>query len=230
MMALGEVRRSEIDRGGSQMGQIMKRPDVEIAFVLDKSGSMGSHSKEAIDGFNGFLRNQSTVDGKASMTLAVFSDNVEVQYQGKMLEDVVPLNKRTYDPDGMTALHNAVGITLREAMTRHTKNPNERPARCLMVILTDGDENASKEFQQATVKAMVQRARSVFGWEFILLGVGIRLAEVKDIAVKLGIEDQLALPVSAGGNGVLDAYKVAMDAAKQFREEGTITRLLPPRR
>lgn len=222
---LGKTVKSDLERAQSRA--LAKRPEVEIAFVLDRSSSMSEHVAEAVGGFNKFLKDQQGVDGQASVTFVTFHDDVEVKFQGVLIDDVKPLSSRDYSPAGCTALCDGVGITLQNAMTRHMQRPSEKPLRSLMVIITDGEENASKKYKRDTLAGMVQRARAVFGWEFVLIGVG--MADVKHIAVDLGMDENLALPLKGGAKGVLDAYKVAMEAAKQFREEGVITRLLPPK-
>ena len=80
-----------------------KPKTTEIAFILDRSGSMGAHTGAAIAGFNEFLRDQQSVEGQARLTLVLFDDRIEIPIDNIPVSEVVELDTRTYTTRGSTA-------------------------------------------------------------------------------------------------------------------------------
>lgn len=143
---------------------------VEIICILDKSGSMAPRAQDAIGGFNTFLKEQKALPGKALLSLTLFDTQVTQVHAGKDLQDVPDLDTSTYIPGGFTALLDAVGSTLAKAEERHASMPEaERPKRVLTVIITDGQENASREFDRKGLHAKIEACKAK-GWEFSYLG------------------------------------------------------------
>lgn len=203
--------------------QIEKHKPVEIAFVLDKSTSMEFYKDEAISGFNKFIAEQKKQPGEAMMSLRQFNERYQCDYDNVPMAKVKRLSKESFEPDGCTALYDAVGHTISEVMTRQSSTPeNERPSRTLVVILTDGEENSSKAYSQHVIQQMVRRARETFGWEFILIGVGVRAA---DMAVNLGIDERLALECSGDAAGMLKAMDAVSSTTTAFRDTGVVPML-----
>jgi len=149
----------------------MNKNYTEIAFVLDRSGSMASCKDAAIDGFNHFLKEQQAVEGLAKLTLALFDDEYLVPVQSTPVSDVVPLNSRTYSPRNTTALLDAIGRTIDELGGRLSKMPEEeRPGQVIVTILTDGLENASKQFTWEDIAKKIKHQTDVYSWTFLFLG------------------------------------------------------------
>lgn len=206
---------------------IEKQRPVEVAFVLDRSGSMEAHRKAAITGYNQFVADQQAQSGEAVMSLRQFGDECTTTFDGVAVRDVKALNRKTFAPEGSTALFDAVGRTIAEVMTRQAALPKaERPARTLVAILTDGEENASREYSPFTVREMVVRAREVFGWEFILIGVGV---DAQSIAQDLGIDERKALTTAATSAGMFDAMRTVSGVTSAFRETGAVPLLTGPK-
>ena len=109
----------------------MTDPNVtEIVAILDRSGSMGTLIAETIGGFNNFVEEQKKTDGKAILTLVQFDDQYQIDYEGVDVNDVKPLDEKTYVPRGMTALLDAVGKTIvsvgeRLSHTEEEKRPGQ---------------------------------------------------------------------------------------------------------
>lgn len=142
-----------------------------IAVVLDRSGSMNSVRDDAIGGFNTFLSQQQALPGEASMTVAQFDHEYLVTHANKPLRDVPPLNTVTYAPRGMTALYDAIGRTVDTVGAELAALPaSERPAKVLMLIITDGFENSSREYSGARIREMIAHQREKYSWEFIFIG------------------------------------------------------------
>lgn len=145
--------------------------DAYIGFILDRSGSMGSVKQDIIGGFNRLLVEQKAVPGTCAMTLVQFDNEYEIVCDGKDIREAKPLTDETYVPRGTTALLDAMGRTINNigrdlaAMPEH-----DRPGRVVVVVVTDGHENASREFSRRQVFEMVTHQTEKYGWQFVFLG------------------------------------------------------------
>ena len=152
----------------------MNKDLTEIVVVLDKSGSMGSIRQDTIGGFNTFLNDQKELPGDAVFTFVTFDTEYRFVEQGTLLESVKELNTETYSPGGMTALLDAVGKTINDVISRHATLPEEdKPGQTIFVVLTDGEENSSKEFLKAADISKMIKEREAAGWEILFLGADI---------------------------------------------------------
>lgn len=141
----------------------------DIWFLLDRSGSMASIERDVVHGFDRFFTDQRTRDGAATVTLVQFDD----QDPHDVLVDARPLAKvrsiaGRFEPRGMTPLYDATGLLLdrAECRMRHQKSD---PADQLVVILTDGMENASRDWSQQQLFERIAELRRA-GWTFVFLG------------------------------------------------------------
>ena len=143
----------------------------EIAFILDRSGSMESMVGPAICGFNRLLHEQQSVPGAARFTLVLFDDEYEVPVQSLPIAEVVELDTHSFVPRGTTALLDAIGRTIDELGVRLASTPEaSRPGQVIIAILTDGMENASCRFTWQDVSTRIQRQTKKYGWKFLFLG------------------------------------------------------------
>jgi uncharacterized protein YegL len=147
------------------------RPDLtDIAFVLDRSGSMNSIAGDAIGGFNAFLTQQQVQPGEARLTLVLFDHEYLVAHDNVDIHSVPPLDASTYIPRGMTALLDAIGRTIDAIGARLASTADdERPAKVIVAILTDGMENASRDYNNRRVADMISHQQEKYSWEFIFL-------------------------------------------------------------
>ena len=147
----------------------MKSPElkVELLCIIDESGSMQSMVKEVIGGFNAFLKDQKAVPGEAKITLVKFDHEYMPQYEGVNLDMARDLTDATYCPRGTTALRDAVGRTLDKQGERIAKEG--WADKVIVTIITDGYENASKDYSTERIKEMTAHAEK-HGWHFIYLG------------------------------------------------------------
>lgn len=127
-------------------------------FLLDCSGSMESCWDDTIGGYNALVKEQTEFGG--TMTLVQFDHDYIMTYKQVPIGDVVPLNRTTYKPRGSTALLDAIGRTIKD-----WKNPTAPT----VIILTDGQENASREYTKAHIKDLIE-AKTKEGWTFMYLG------------------------------------------------------------
>jgi hypothetical protein len=149
----------------------MKTGYTHIAMVLDRSGSMASIASDTIGGVNTFLEAQRKVPGECSATLVQFDHEFETLCDGRPLGEVKPLTPHTYVPRGSTALYDAIGRTIVQTGDWLMHKPEaERPEKVVCAIITDGYENASKEYDRAKVFDMIKHQREVYKWEFVFIG------------------------------------------------------------
>ena len=190
----------------------------EIVCVIDRSGSMRTMCAEAIGGFNHFLEEQKRLPGKAQLTLVQFDHLYEVMHASKPISDVPPLNSNTYVPRGTTALLDAVGRTVDDVGARLSGLPEaQRPSKIIILIITDGCENASHDYSAQRVREMITHQRETYSWEFVFLGANVdAFAE----AAKLGI--QHAATYAASGPGTSQAYAGVSRATSSLRSSGKV--------
>ncbi|HZS55653.1 MAG TPA: vWA domain-containing protein [Bryobacteraceae bacterium] len=143
----------------------------EIAFILDRSGSMGSCREAAIQGFNRFLQEQQQLEGLARLTLVLFDDKYLTAINALPVAEVLPLDHKTYLPRGTTALLDAIGHTVDQLEARLTGMPEKvRPGQVIIAILTDGLENASRQYTWRQIADRIKQQTERYGWTFLFLG------------------------------------------------------------
>jgi ATP-dependent exoDNAse (exonuclease V) beta subunit len=142
----------------------------EIAYILDRSGSMQPMQEPAVAAFNDFIKSQLDVPGDARLTLVQFDDAYEVPVAAMPIQDVPQLTAATYTPRGSTALLDAIGRTIKETDRRITALPEgEKPGKVILSIFTDGQENASHEYSAKHISDLIRLYRDEKGWEFLFL-------------------------------------------------------------
>ncbi len=145
----------------------------EIAFILDRSGSMESVRDAAISGFNDFLRDQQAAPGHNRLTLVLFDDWIETHFTSLPVSEVVALDRSTFVPRGSTSLLDAIGETVDTLGTRLAALPeDQRPGHVVIAILTDGQENSSQRFTWKDISARISHQTGKYDWEFLFLGAG----------------------------------------------------------
>ena len=139
-----------------------------IAIILDRSGSMQRVKSDTEGGLKAFLDAQTEAPGETTVSLYQFDDRYEVVYENRPLADIPSY---TLQPRGATALYDAVGRTINAVGQQLADTPEaDRPAEVIVVILTDGHENASREFSQAAIKSAITLQQDEHGWKFVFLG------------------------------------------------------------
>ena len=193
---------------------------VEIICILDRSGSMGKVVSDTIGGYNSFIERQRQESGKARVTTVLFDDKYELLHDAVNLKDVPELTSGQYYARGTTALLDAVGRTLTETAGKMEKEgvcPAKR--RVLVLIMTDGLENASREYTKSTVKAMIEKATVDYKWNFIFMGANI---DSVSEAASIGINADHAADFSHDGAGVQKTFARMNAAASAMRKSGDV--------
>jgi Mg-chelatase subunit ChlD len=191
----------------------------DITVVLDRSGSMEQIKSDAIGAFNEFLSDQKHRPGECHLALVQFDHEYEVVYGGQPIANVPRLTTETYKPRGSTALLDAIGRTIDATGARLSAlSEAERPDQVVLVILTDGLENASTDYSRERVFAMIQTQRDIYGWTFLFLA-----ANQDAIAVggAMGIGAAHSLDFQATGGGVRAAVRSLSRAVSDLRATGS---------
>ena len=193
----------------------MKKGLTEVVFILDRSGSMAGLEKDTIGGFNAMLEKQRRGEGQALISTVLFSNESAVIHDRVDAREVPPLTDREYFVCGCTALLDAVGGAIRHIGNVHKyAREEDRPERTLFVITTDGMENASRHYDLRRVRAMIERQKARYGWEFLFLGANI---DAVDTAARLGIDADRAANFHCDARGTQLNYEAVSDAVSAMR-------------
>ena len=194
-----------------------------IAAVLDRSGSMESMREDAMGGFNAFLDDQKKAPGSAELTVALFDGRYEVLHDAADIQIIEPLTEATYVPRGGTALYDAIGRTINVLKAGIDKRPeDEQPGKVIVVIITDGQENSSREFNRDQVFEQIKQLKAGKNWKFIFLA-----ADQGALAVgqELGVGRSMSAVVGGTKKGARSAYRSANAAVRCFRSGGEIAEM-----
>ena len=155
--------------------ELMK--DTDMIFIIDRSGSMSSIEKETIEGYNSFLKKEKKGQGNVFVTTVLFDDQYELLYSREDIKNVNHMTNKEYYARGCTALMDAVGRTITNMDRKIPKNN-----RVVVVIMTDGLENASIEYNRNQVKKLIEKHKK---WEFVFLGANIdSFAEGESLGIR----------------------------------------------
>ena len=191
----------------------MNKNLTHIVFVLDKSGSMWHLRDDTIGGFNSYLSGQKKeTESDATVSCYMFDNKIKTVFQKQNIQDTKELTENDYNPDGMTALYDAIGFAVSE-----TSRINEElnPLHTVFVIMTDGYENSSHEYSRKAICSLIESKRNDAKWQFIFMGANI---EAEDVAEELGMDRRLAATYTSDGLGTLKNFEVAGRITRNTRE------------
>lgn len=199
----------------------MRNDLTELVFILDRSGSMGGLESDTIGGYNSLLEKQRTVPGEAIVTTVLFDDQHELLHDRIPLKGIRPITAGDYFVRGNTALLDAIGKTIVKIVNAHKHTEeSQRPAKTLVVITTDGLENASREYNRQRVAQMITQQKEQNGWEFLFLGANI---DAIATAATLNIHADRAVNYHADSAGTQVNYAAVSDAAACLRASAPLT-------
>lgn len=169
----------------------MKTKFVNIVFVIDESGSMQGSNSDVIGGFNSYIeRHCNEPDARVNVSLYKFNQVITKFIANKPVKEVDNLKDEDYSPSGFTALFDAIGLAITDTDGLIELLPvNERPSTIMMVIITDGQENASREYSSLALKSTIATHEKLLNWKFIYLGADLN--NFAD-AQQLGISNHIA--------------------------------------
>ena len=193
----------------------MKTNITELVFILDRSGSMSGLESDTIGGYNALLDKQKKVPGEAVVTTVLFDDKYELLHDRINIKGIAPITEKEYYVCGSTALLDAVGKTINKIgnAQKHTSE-NLRADKVMVVITTDGMENASHEYTYDRIKYMIERQKEKYSWEFIFLGANI---DAVSTAAKFGINSDRAANYHADSEGTRLNYEAVSCFVSEVR-------------
>jgi uncharacterized protein YegL len=199
----------------------MKKNLTELVFILDRSGSMEGLESDTIGGYNSLLEKQKKEPGEATITTVLFDDHYELLHDRISLRGIAPITENEYFVRGSTALLDAIGKTIHKIgnAQKHTAE-DERAEHVMVVITTDGLENASREFSYAKIRQMIEHQKSKYGWEFIFLGANMNAIAT---AAQFGISHDRAATFHSDHEGTELNFSVMCDAVSSVRASKPLT-------
>ncbi len=194
-----------------------------ITVVLDRSGSMGIIRDATIEAVNGYVASQQAEDGECLLTLVQFDDQYQVDCASIPIHEFTPLTFDTYQPRGSTALLDAIGRTILDNGRQFAAMREEnRPGTVLFVIQTDGQENASREFDMARINDLIAEHRDKYSWQFVFLGAD---QDAIASAGAMGIAAGSSLSYSHSATGQHAAFKAVAKNTSEFRKARSVAHL-----
>ena len=179
----------------------------ELAIILDRSGSMQPLTSDVIGGYNALIEEQKK-EGDVRVTTIFFNDKVEFIHQQADIHSIAPLTGKDYVASGTTALLDAVGEAIAFIKTKQAGlAQEEQPKNTIFSIMTDGMENASKEYTYSQIKDLIETQKKQ-GWEFLFQAANIDVAKESN---RLGIDPRNAMSFKATSEGV--AYQMRCASA-----------------
>lgn len=198
----------------------MSNGTTELVFVLDRSGSMSGLERDTIGGFNSLLERQQTQPGDCVVTTVLFDDRYELLHDRVPLSNLQPMTENEYYARGSTALLDAIGRTIdKTANAQSGTLEAERANKVLFVIITDGQENASREYRCNRINEMITDKKERFGWEFLFLGANM---DAISVASTFGIGADRAVSYRPDSMGTSLNYDGVSEAARSMREDRPI--------
>ena len=182
---------------------------INLVFVIDESGSMYSSTNDVIGGFKSTIEEQKKeTEGKCTVSLYKFNDTVKEVYLGKDVNEITDLD---YIANSVTAMNDGIGTAIdKVGKWLSDMNEEDRPSKTLVVIMTDGAENASKEYSFDRVKEMIKHQEEKYNWTFMYMGTDITsMKDVKSLGIKMS--------AFSSRRDFASNYSVVNEATKMYR-------------
>jgi len=170
----------------------MNKKKTIYQFIIDRSGSMQGMESEAINGFNKQLATLKSLqkeflDQEFIVSLSFFNDTIVNPIVFGQPEDLSDLTVEQFRPDGLTALLDAVGSSIHKINNVYGEQIRSKMTTVVMVIITDGFENASRMYTYQEISTMIQELEKGAAWTFTLLGADMDAFQASE---KLNIRAQ----------------------------------------
>ena len=216
----------EINISGTITGRYpskIKEPEPHIGFILDESSSMVKVWQDTISGFNSYISQLRSELPGANITFATFvADKFKLRGEDKPVDEILPLNTKSYTPYGSTPLVDSIMHLI--VLIEQRINVNEK-LKPLIVIQTDGHENASEKYKMQDLRSCVKRKRKL-GWKFILITCGYN---PNKLANEMGVDP--ATSVEYGPGKTKEAFKITARVTTQtFKTEEDVVFSLEDKR
>ncbi len=193
----------------------MRKDLTELVFIIDRSGSMAGLEADTIGGFNSLVKKQKMEEGECYLSVVLFDDRMEVLYDRTPIRQAEPMTDRQYYVRGCTALLDALGGAIHHIGNIHKyAREEDRPAKTLFVITTDGLENASRKYTYEKVRRMVEHEKEKYGWEFLFLGANMDAIQA---GRRFGIMPDRAVTFENDSEGIGLNYDVLSETIHHVR-------------
>ena len=161
------------DYNDERLANIGIEDEMDLFFILDRSGSMSGSERDTINGFNAFIEKQAVKKQNIRVTTILFDDKYQVLYSRKPISEVKPLTEKEYYVRGCTALLDSIGKTV--------NSYKNEVGSTMCIITSDGYENASREYDRDQIRRIIESC----GWEFVFIGADIdSYAEASRIGIR----------------------------------------------
>lgn len=180
----------------------------EIVLILDRSGSMSSRITDVIGGVNTLVDEQRKKPGRANLSLYTFDTGVpDAVFFGQDIKTVPPLTQERYSARGSTALYDAIAHATDHVGKRLAETQDQlRPGKVVVVVYTDGEENASVEYTSARLKTKMDHQRDRYNWEYVFMGTN---QDAVLSAKAIGIPTSAALSFANNAAAIGNSYASA---------------------
>ena len=195
-------KKTETDKETDKDKKTVEVKSLDLIVILDRSGSMYGLENDTIGGVNSMLDEQRKLEVPVKVTIVEFNNKVDILKDRIDVKEVQNLTKEDYVPQGTTALLDAMGNTL--SKFKANEEVNAEGNRVLVVVTTDGKENASKEWTKEKVKQLVSELEKEFKYEFVFLGADI---DAVSAASSVGINPQRSMKFKKTSAGVQANFK-----------------------
>jgi len=178
----------------------MTNPDyTALLFIIDRSGSMYSIKEDMEGGINGVLDEQKKLPGEVTVDVAYF--DYELTYDDRFLSlDSASIE---INPRGSTALYDAIVTSTGKFGDALSQLPEaDRPGNVMVIIVTDGHENSSRESTVDDVKSLITQQQDTYNWEFLFLGAN---QDALETGQTFGLREGNSLTYAATRGGTMDA-------------------------
>jgi hypothetical protein len=193
----------------------------DITLLIDKSSSMAPLAKVTVEGINNFLAEQAKQPGEATLTIVQFNTRPDTTVFAAPLKTVPLLTLDGYQPSGGTALLDAMGTAMELTGKRLAAMPEaNRPGKVLFVVMTDGEENSSREYSHLAIKTMIQHQQEKYGWTFVYLGAN---QDAIQVAASYGIDEKFAKTFNATEIGTQTEMAELSQSVIAYRSTGDFT-------
>lgn len=195
----------------------------EIAILMDASGSMQDIRDDAVGGLNAFIADQKKEPGRANLTVTFFDSNRFDRWVDGIDLRRCPVLGKEYQPGASTPLLDATGRTIEELGERLRAMPEaERPGRVMVIVITDGYENASTVFTKQRIKEMIRHQEEVYKWRFVYLGANV---DAFDEGHAMGYSANHIAGYRSNKRGVHAMMRAVSAAASAYRKGKAIDNL-----
>jgi uncharacterized protein YegL len=190
-----------------------------VVYILDRSGSMSGLAKDAIGGFNSYIEEQKKAGGDVRVTTVIFDNEYEILYTDKPIAEVPELTSAVYYARGSTALYDALGRSIDTLGARLAEMAEEeRPENVIVVVTTDGYENASSEYNSLRIKEMLAHQREKYNWEFMFMCAS---EDALNAGVDLGFSKNLSAVYSCDVKGMQASSRARSAALCSYAATGS---------